>query len=112
MKNPREIEVVKTKSTYKLPTYIVTNKGLEDASEVEIKFVKGDIKDDTVFRQDGIMVESLITLAIEHLKANNIGNLENEHNTNAIGHLETALYKLDQRQKDRKERDVQGTYQK
>src|SRR5688500_9902746 len=112
MKNPREIEVVKTKSTYKLPTYKVTNDGLADAADIEIKFCKGNKADDTIDRQDGVLTETVLQLVINNLKDNNVGDLENEHTTNAILHLETAMHKLDQRAADRKARAVQGTYQK
>lgn len=110
--NPREIKIVVPKSTYVIPCFKITNDGIKDSLPTTLFFCKGNKADETIFRQDGIFTETLIQVCIEYLKENNVGDLENEHTTNAIAHLETALYKLDQRVKDRINRGVQQTYNK
>ena len=42
MNNPRVIETVVEGATYKVPTYKVTNAGIEDGSGIEIVFCKGN----------------------------------------------------------------------
>ena len=63
MKNPRVIETVIEGASYNVPTYKVTNDGIEDGNGVEILFCKGNKEDDSIFRQEGIFTETLIQTA-------------------------------------------------
>lgn len=112
MKDPKQIEVLREKSTYLVPIFQVTNEGLEDFSEIEIRFCKGNKADPEAFRQPGLFTETLIAAAKKYLEENNVGELENEHGTKAIGHLQSALDEIQARADERKARGVQGTYQK
>lgn len=42
MNNPRVVETVIAGATYKVPTYKVTNEGIEDGAGIEIVFCKGN----------------------------------------------------------------------
>ncbi len=42
MKNPKQIEAVIEGATYKVPTFKVTNEGIEDGAGIEIVFCKGN----------------------------------------------------------------------
>lgn len=112
MKNPRVIKTVVVGATYKLPTYKVTNEGIEDGSGVEIVFCKGNKEDETVFRQEGVFIESVIQTAKQHLESINVGDLSTRENSIAITKLDEAIMWLNKRSEDRKLIEVQGTYKK
>jgi len=112
MKNPKLIEVKTPKSTYIVPTYVVTNDGLKDAADVMIDFCKGNKEDESVPRQEGFFTETLIAVAKKYLEENNVGDLATRETSMAITKLDEALMWIQKRADDRAIRGVQGTYQK
>ena len=112
MKNPRIIEPVKAGACYKVPTFKVTNEGIEDGVGAEIKFCKGSKADESIFRQEGVFTETLIQTAKEYLETVNVGELASRETAMAITKLDEALMWLAKRAEDRKLRGVQGTYDK
>lgn len=112
MHNPKAIKVVIPAATYMLPTYVVTNEGIQDGTGVAMQFCKGNKADETAYRQEGVFTESLIQLAKQHLEAVNVGELATRETSVAITKLDEALMWLNKRAEDRKLREVQGTYQK
>lgn len=109
---PREIEVTKPKSTYLVRQFKVTNNGIEDAGDFELKFCKGNKDDESIFRQPGFFTETLIAAAKKYLEENNVEDLESEEGTLVIQKLDEALGLIQKRADDRKARGVQGTYRK
>lgn len=61
---------------------------------------------------DGVLVEQLITVAIDHLKSVNVGELATRETSLAITKLEEAGLWLMKRELDRKRNNTLGTYQK
>lgn len=112
MENPKVIKTVISGATYKVPTYKVTNDGIEDGAGIEIVFCKGNKEDETVLRQEGIFTETLIQTAKEYLESVNVGALENRETSMVITKLDEALMWIAKRAEDRKLRGVQATYQK
>lgn len=94
---------------YELPTFKITENGLEEFQTATIQFIKGS-KDAPV--HPGFITESFIELCKMHLESVNQGDLENPFTTQAIEHLQAALWNLQERQKDRQARGVAQTYQK
>lgn len=112
MKNPKLIEVVTEGATYKVPTFKVTNEGIEDGAGVEIIFCKGNKEDETVLRQEGVFTETLIQTAKQYLETVNTGQLATRETSMVITKLDEALMWINKRAEDRKLRGVQATYQK
>lgn len=112
MKNPRLIETVVKGATYKVPTFKVTDNGLEDGAGAEIIFCKGNKEDSSVFRQEGFFTETMIQTAKQYLEDVNIGEMASRETSMAITKLDEALMWINKRAEDRKLRGVQGTYQK
>jgi hypothetical protein len=112
MKNPKIIETIHKGTTYKVPTYKVTNEGLDDGDEIIIQFCKGNKDDETTFRQIGLFTETIIQVAKQYLEDVNIGELANREASMAITKLDEALMWINKRSEDRKLRGVQGTYNK
>jgi hypothetical protein len=112
MTNPRQITVVKESATYQLPTYSITNEGLQDSEPFELKMAKGNKEDENVFRQEGFFSESLIQCVITHLKSVSVGELKDDETTQAILKLNEALMWLDKRKQDRLLAGTLGTYKK
>ncbi len=113
MKNPRIIEAIIKSSYYKIPTYKVTNDGIEDGAGTEIIFCKGSKNTDEDFvRQEGVFTETLIQVAKEYLEGVNVGELQSRETSMALIKLDECLLWLDKRTSDRKNRNVQATYQK
>lgn len=112
MKNPKIIETVIEGATYKVPTYKVTDAGIEDGEEMEIVFCKGNKEDPTALRQAGLFTETLLQLVVKQLQSVNVGDLASRDTSLAITHVEDALLRLGKRAEDRKLREVQGTYNK
>lgn len=112
MKNPQIIEPVVPGATYDLPTYKVTNQGLEDGKGLRLIFCKGNKEDESVFRQEGVFTETLIKVAKEYLEEVNKGEMATRETSMAITKLDEALLWIDKRSRDRQLRQVQGTYQK
>jgi hypothetical protein len=112
MKNPKYIATLHEKSTYLVPTYQVTNDGLQHYDDQTIHFCKGNKEDESVFRQSGFFTESIIETAKRYLEENNVGDLSSRETSMAITKLDEALMWLGKRAEDRQLRGVQGTYKK
>lgn len=110
MKNPKIITPVIHGATYMVPTYEVTNEGLQDGPEFELKFCKGNKEDANALRQEGFFTETLIQACKEYIEANNVGPMACRENSMVITKLDEALLWIGKRAEDRKMRDVQGTY--
>lgn len=112
MNNPKQIETVIEGATYRVPTFKVTNNGIEDGGGIEIVFCKGNKEDETVLRQEGLFTETLIQTAKQYLETVNVGNGACRENAMVITKLDEALMWIAKRAEDRKLRGVQATYQK
>jgi hypothetical protein len=112
MNNPKVIETVVAGATYKVPTYKVTNQGIEDGSGIEIVFCKGNKEDETALRQEGVFTETIIQTAKQYLESVNVGEMATRETSMVITKLDEALMWIAKRAEDRKLREVQGTYQK
>lgn len=112
MQNPQIIETVIPAATYKVPTYLVTNEGIQDGAGIEILFCKGNKEDDSQLRQEGVFSETLIKTVKEYLETVNVGPMATRETSMAITKLDEALMWIDKRSNDRKLRNVQATYQK
>lgn len=110
MKNPTELITVVEAIEYQLPTYFVTEEGLQDGAGLTIKFCKGNKADASAFRQEGVLTESLIEAARKFILSVNKGDLFDKHNEMTIAHLDAALASIKARADERKARGVQGTY--
>lgn len=109
---PQKIETIVDKSTYSVPSYRVTDNGLEYAGEIIIQFCKGSKDDQSIPRQEGVLTETLIAVAKRNLEENNVGHLGSRDTSTTITHLDNALLWQAKRAIDRKARGVQGTYKK
>lgn len=112
MKNPRIIETVVAGATYKVPTYKITDEGIEDGAGTQIVFCQGNKEDGTFLRQEGVFTETLIQVAKEYLESVNVGEMATRETAMVITKLDEALMWINKRAEDRKLRGVQGTYQK
>lgn len=112
MKNPKLIETVKEGATYFVPTYKVTNEGMQDGAGMQIIFCKGNKEDENVFRQEGLFTETLIQTAKEFLESVNKGEMASRETSMVITKLDEALMWIQKRADDRALRGVQGTYKK
>lgn len=112
MKNPKIIETIVAGATYKVPTYKVTNDGIENGEGLEIVFCKGNKQDESALRQEGLFTETLIQTAKTYLESVNVGEMATRETAMAITKLDEALMWIDKRAQDRILREVQGTYKK
>lgn len=108
MTDPKNINRLSS-HTYELPIYHVCENGLEEVNSQIIQFCKGS-KD--IPGHPGFITDSLIEVCKMYLESVNQGDLENKFTTEAIKHLQAALWNLQERQKDRQARGVAQTYQK
>lgn len=109
---PDEIEVVREGATFNLPSYIVTDDGVVDGSGIELLFCKGNVEDNTAFRQEGVFTESLLEAAVQYLETVNVGDLASRETSLAITNIQQGIFWLQKRAKKRKLKGVQGTYKK
>lgn len=109
---PQKIETIVPKSTYSVPSYRVTDNGLEYAGEVIIQFCKGSKDDPSIPRHEGLFTETLIAVSKRYLEENNVGDLATRDTSTTITHLDNALLWIGKRAADRRARGVQGTYKK
>ncbi len=94
-------------SQYELPRYRLGSLGLVETEEVNfIDFVKANKEGKN---QNGIVTETVLSMLIQHLTNLNVGDLRNRDTSLAITHLEAALFRIENRKKDRKKRGVYGT---
>ena len=112
MNNPRILQETIKGANYVLPTFKVTNDGVEDGEGMVLNFCKGNKEDETALRQEGVFTESLIQVAKQYLEAVNVGELATRETSMVITKLDEALMWIAKRSEDRKLRGVQGTYQK
>ena len=112
MKNPKIIETIIEGTTYLVPTYKVTNQGIEDGSGINIVFCKGNKDDENIYRQEGVFTETLIQVAKQYLESVNVGEMATRETSMVITKLDEALMWINKRAEDRKLRGVQTTYQK
>lgn len=112
MKNPKVIQEVEKGATYIVPTYYVTNEGIQDGSGIEIVFCKGNKEDENAPRQEGLFTETLIQTAKQYLESVNIGEMATRETSMAITKLDEALMWINKRTEDGILRNVQATYNK
>jgi len=124
----RKFSVVELGTTYKLPKYrVVDGKGIEEVTiamgfhdfskdcpgedllNQTITFVRGDKSNNETPRVEGILHESLLAMMIADLKYKN-GLVPNKHTACAITHLEDALFRLEERVREREINGTIGTY--
>lgn len=97
--------------TFEIPTYKVTDNGLEDGEPMTLKLCRGDKSDSSKPRQEGVFSETLITLVKTYLeKVNAPGPLSTRETSMTITKLDESLMWMAKRADDRKRREVQGTY--
>jgi len=111
MKNPKQIEVIIEGATYRVPTFKVTNEGIEDGDGIDIVFCKGNKEDALILRQEGLFTETLIQTAKQYLESVNVGPMATRETSMVITKLDEALMWIQKRADDRKLRGVQATYQ-
>lgn len=112
MKNPKIIVAEIEGATYSIPTYKVTDEGIQDGEGSEIWFCKGNKEDSSQHRQEGVFTETLIATSKAYLESVNVGPLASRDTAMAITKLDEALMWLNKRADDRILRGVQATYQK
>lgn len=67
MKNPKILKTITSGVSYEIPTYKVTDNGIEDGTDMVLRFCKGNKADSEVFRQEGVFTETLIQTAKQYL---------------------------------------------
>lgn len=100
---------------FQVPVYEVEHgKGIKPVSILDVNFVRGSKIDGENVKPklSGVITEGLLTCCVEYLTYVNTGELRCRETSVAITKLEEALMWLGKRQKDRKKRKVQSTYQK
>lgn len=112
MKNPKIIIPVIEGATYSVPTYKVTNEGIQDGEGIKILFCKGNKDDESALRQEGLFTETIIQTAKQYLESVNVGALASRETSMAITKLDEALMWIQKRTDDRQLRGVQSTYKK
>lgn len=112
MKNPKILEELVKGATYNIPTYKVTDQGMEDGEGLKLIFCKGNKEDASVLRQEGVFTETLVQVAKQYLEAVNVGEMSTRETSMVITKLDEALMWINKRAEDRKLREVQGTYRK
>lgn len=110
MKNPKVLETVIESATYNVPTYKVTDNGIEDGAGIQIVFCKGNKEDSAILRQEGVFSETLIQTVKQYLEGVNVGAMASRETSMAITKLDECLMWIGKRAEDRKLREVQGTY--
>lgn len=112
MKNPKIIETVIEGATYNIPTYKVTNDGVQDGQGTVIVFCKGNKEDEKSLRQEGVFSETLIMTVKTYLETVNKGEMATRETSMVITKLDEALMWMQKRSDDIALRGVQGTYNK
>lgn len=112
MKDPKIIRTISEGASYALPSYFITDEGIQDGDEFILHLCKGNKDDYTVLRQPGVFTESLLQVCKEYLETVNTGHLSSREASIAITKIDEALMWLNKRSEDRKRRGVQSTYKK
>jgi len=110
MKNPKLIETIIEGATYRVPTYKVTNDGIQDGNGIDIVFCKGNRDSEQDLRQEGMFTETLLQVALQYLQSVNVGDMASRDTSLAITHIEDALFRIGKRAEDRKLRGVTASY--
>lgn len=101
---------------YAVPLYSVEEgKGIVLQEQMlDINFVRGSIvgNENILPKQDGVLVEQLLEVCLQHLKGVNVGPLATRETSLAITAIEEAQLRLYQREYNRKKAGTLGTYQK
>ncbi len=109
----RQVEALASGSVYKLPTYkVVPEKGIERTARKQmISFVRGSkvVGETEVVPVEGVVHEAVITMLIQDLNQKNEVNPDS-HTIAAIQHLAAARDILEDRQRERAQRKILGTY--
>jgi hypothetical protein len=130
MRKADNFRIVEVGASYFLPKYrVVDGEGIKQVVDLFVKhpvqmsdrpdayqsimFVRGDKTDNGQYipRVDGITHEQLLGTMIYDLQHKH-SLIPSKETANAIEHLKTALNWLEERQKERVARNVEGTYQK
>lgn len=98
--------------TFEVPTFRVTDDGMEDGAGTTIHLCRGDKADGAKPRQEGLFTETLLQVCKQYLEGVNKGELASRDTSMAITKIDEALLWIGKRAEDRKLREVQGTYQK
>lgn len=113
MINPRNIQTIEPGFVYNLPVFAVTPEGIvHDEMLHRINFCRGDKTNESVPRQPGVFIESLLETCVQRLSTVNTGDLATRETSIAITKIQEALMWLEKRSADRQLRNVEGTYQK
>lgn len=112
MKNPKtDIQTIDAWN-HIVPTYEVTNDGIQDAEGLLLQLCRGNKDNVQDPRQHGFFTESLLEVARRYLIEVNVPPLNSRETSMAITHIDEALMWIQKRADDRKARGVQGSYQK
>lgn len=95
-----------------IPSYRVTNNGIEDADEIILDLCRGNKMDEEAPRQDGVFTETLLQVCKQYLEGVNVGQMATRETSMAITKIDEALMWIQKRADDRKRREVQATYLK
>lgn len=114
MKNPKAIATDGPENvwSFHVPTFKVTDEGLQDGEGMIINLCRGDKTDPAKPRQEGLFTETILQVAKQYLEGVNKGDLASRDTSMAITKIDEALLWIGKRAEDRKLREVQGTYQK
>lgn len=128
--NPKTVFDKVKDYTYRIPCYtVMAGKGIELCEDVNatlpegielppdhyyIQMVRGSKiqEQNKVDAMDGVLVEQLVAVALDHLQTINTGELATRENAIAITKLEEALLWLAKRTMDREANRTLGTYNK
>lgn len=98
---------------YELPIMTITDSGLEHSGIfVDLPIVRGSKLGEGVEKQDGVITEHLLQVAVEYLSAVNVGEMRTRETSLAITKIEEALMWIEARRKNREKRGVLSTYKK
>jgi len=130
MRKAEQFKIVELGTTYKLPKYkVVDGQGIQLVSDImtenntiatskeyysqTITFVRGDKTDNgqIIPRVDGVTHEQLLGVMIADLEYK-YSIIPSDESKEAIKNLKLALFWLEERQREREKRNVNGTYQK
>lgn len=110
-----DFNIIEEGTQYELPQYeVIDNRGVQrvEGPGVLINFVRGSkLKDEEVERKIGTLHEHLLAMMIHDLQYKN-SLVPSREGSLVITKLQEALGWLRQRQIDRVQRDIQGTYKK
>lgn len=112
--NKREFTTEEQGTTYSLPIWkVIDGKGIEKTeSNLTVQFVRGSkLKDEVVEKKEGILHETLLSMMISDLKFKN-SLVPSRESSVAITKLQEALHWMEERQRERETRNVEGTYKR